>query len=131
VNDSKSIGSAVLLVNTGTPVEPRSAPVRAFLRRFLSDRRVIELPRVLWLPLLYGLVLPLRAPRSAHKYRQIWQPEGSPLLLNTSKLRAAIERELNALRGGLRVEQAFLYSPPYIRQTLEALRNAGVQRLMV
>jgi len=125
------LGRAVLLVNTGTPEAPRSGAVRAFLRRFLSDRRVIELPRVLWLPLLYGLVLPLRAPRSARKYRQIWQSEGSPLLLNTSKLRAALERELTALAGEVRVEQAFLYSPPYVGQTLEALRDAGVRRLIV
>src|ERR1700728_4450744 len=125
------IRPAVLLGHTGTPQAPRTSAVRSFLRRFLSDPRVIELPRALWLPLLYGLVLPLRAPRSARKYRQIWLPEGSPLLLNTSKLSAAIERELNALRGGMRVEQAFLYSPPYIRQSLEALRNAGARRLMV
>ena len=131
VNDSTSIGSAVIWSTPARRRNLRSAAVRAFLRRFLSDRRVIELPRALWLPLLYGLVLPLRAPRSARKYRQIWQPEGSPLLLNTSKLRAAIERELNALRGGMRVEQAFLYSPPYIRQSLEALRDAGARRLMV
>jgi ferrochelatase len=131
VNDSTPIGSAVLLVNTGTPQAPRTGPVRAFLRRFLSDPRVIELPRVLWLPLLYGLVLPLRAPRSAHKYRQIWQPEGAPLLLNTSKLRAALERELGSLRGSMQVEQAFLYSPPYVRQTLDRLRHAGVRRLLV
>jgi ferrochelatase len=124
-------GRAVLLVNTGTPQAPRSGAVRAFLRRFLSDPRVIELPRALWLPLLYGLVLPLRAPRSAHKYRQIWQSEGSPLLLNTSKLRAALERELSALAGAARVEQAFLYSPPYVGHTLEALREAGVRRLIV
>jgi ferrochelatase len=124
-------GRAVLLVNTGTPQAPRSGAVRAFLRRFLSDPRVIELPRALWLPLLYGLVLPLRAPRSAHKYRQIWQSEGSPLLLNTSKLRAALERELSALAGAARVEQAFLYSPPYVGHTLEALRDAGVRRLIV
>jgi protoporphyrin/coproporphyrin ferrochelatase len=131
VNESTPIGPAVLLVNTGTPVQPRTAAVRSFLRRFLSDPRVIELPRALWLPLLYGLVLPLRAPRSARKYRRIWQPEGSPLLLNTSKLRAALERELAALRGGMRVEQAFLYSPPSVAQSLEALRNAGVRRLIV
>jgi ferrochelatase len=131
VNASTPIGPAVLLVNTGTPVQPRTSAVRSFLRRFLSDPRVIELPRVLWLPLLYGLVLPLRAPRSARKYRQIWQPEGSPLLLNTSKLRAALERELGALRGAMRVEQAFLYSPPSVAQSLEALRNAGVRRLIV
>jgi protoporphyrin/coproporphyrin ferrochelatase len=131
VNESTPIGPAVLLVNTGTPVQPRTSAVRSFLRRFLSDPRVIELPRALWLPLLYGLVLPLRAPRSARKYRRIWQPEGSPLLLNTSKLRAALERELAALRGGMRVEQAFLYSPPSVAQSLEALRNAGVRRLIV
>jgi ferrochelatase len=125
------IGRAVLLVNTGTPEAPRTGAVRAFLRRFLSDPRVIELPRVVWLPLLYGLVLPLRAPRSARKYRQIWQSEGSPLLLNTSKLRAALERELTALAGEVRVEQAFLYSPPYVGDTLEALRDAGVRRLIV
>jgi ferrochelatase len=76
-------------------------------------------------------VLPLRAPRSARKYRQIWQSEGSPLLLNTSKLRAALERELTALAGEVRVEQAFLYSPPYVGDTLEALRDAGVRRLIV
>ena len=63
---------AVLLVNTGTPAQPRSGAVRSFLRPFLSDRRVIELPRLLWLPLLYGLVLPLRAPLSARKFRLIW-----------------------------------------------------------
>ena len=77
---------AALIVNTGTPQAPRSAAVRSFLRRFLSDPRVIELPRALWLPLLYGLVLPLRAPRSARKYREIWREQGSPLLLNTSRL---------------------------------------------
>src|ERR1700691_3412188 len=123
--------TAALIVNTGTPAAARSGAVRQFLRRFLSDPRVIELPRALWLPLLYGLVLPLRAPRSARKYRRIWQPEDAPLLLNTSKLRAALERELAALRGGMRVEQAFLYSPPSVAQSLEALRNAGVRRLIV
>jgi ferrochelatase len=124
-------GFGVLLVNTGTPEEPRTGAVRSFLRRFLSDPRVIELPRALWLPLLYGLVLPLRAPRSARKYRQIWQSAGSPLLLNTAKLRDALERELAALRGEVHVEQAFLYSPPYVRQSLEVLRDAGVRRLVV
>jgi ferrochelatase len=81
---------AALMVNTGTPEAARSGAVRHFLRRFLSDPRVIELPRVLWLPLLYGLILPLRAPRSARKYREIWREEGSPLLLNTSRLREAL-----------------------------------------
>lgn len=119
------------MVNTGTPDQPRSGAVRSFLRLFLADPRVIELPRALWLPLLYGLVLPLRAPRSARKYRQIWHPEGSPLLVNTSKLRAAIQQDLAAQRPGMQVEQAFLYSQPFVGQTLDALRAAGVRRLLV
>jgi ferrochelatase len=92
---------------------------------------VIELPRVLWLPLLYAIVLPIRSPRSAHKYQQIWQEEGSPLLVYTGKLREAVEREVHALRGHLRVEQAFLYSPPLVGATLDRLRDAGVRRLVV
>ena len=131
MNASTPSLSAVLLVNTGTPDQPRSGSVRSFLRLFLADPRVIELPRALWLPLLYGLVLPLRAPRSARKYRQIWHPEGSPLLVNTSKLRAAIQQDLAAQRPGMRVEQAFLYSLPFVGQTLDALRAAGVRRLLV
>jgi ferrochelatase len=122
---------AALIVNTGTPEAPRSAAVRGFLRRFLSDPRVIELPRALWLPLLYGLVLPLRAARSARRYREIWQEQGSPLLLNTSRLREALARELGNARGGLQVQQAFLYSPPYVSQALEQLRAAGIRRLLV
>jgi ferrochelatase len=123
--------TAALIVNTGTPVAARSGAVRQFLRRFLSDPRVIELPRALWLPLLYGLVLPLRSPRSASKYREIWLEQGSPLLLNTARLREALARELGNARAGIRVEQAFLYSPPFVGETLEALRAAGIRRLIV
>jgi ferrochelatase len=125
------VSTALLLVNTGTPTAPRTGAVRSFLRRFLSDPRVIELPRVLWLPLLYAVVLPVRAPRSAHKYRQIWHSEGSPLLLYTSKLCEAVRRELQGLRGQIRVEQAFLYSPPFVGPTIDALRGSGAQRLII
>jgi ferrochelatase len=135
VNDSSlnpgGVSPAVLLVNTGTPEAASTAAVRRFLRRFLSDPRVIELPRVLWLPLLYGLVLPVRSPRSAHKYQRIWRDEGSPLLVYTGQLREALEREIHALRGHVQVEQAFLYSAPFVGQTIRRLRDAGVRRLLV
>jgi ferrochelatase len=121
----------VLLVNTGTPAAPTSREVRRFLRRFLSDPRVIELPRVLWLPLLYGLILPLRAPRSARKYREIWQQQGSPLLLNTTQLRAGLARALLAGRAEVVVADAYLYTPPFIDQILEAWRAQRVRRLFV
>lgn len=122
---------ACLIVNTGTPEAPRAGAVASFLRRFLSDQRVVGLPPLFWLPLLYGLVLPLRAPRSAAKYRQIWREEGSPLLYHNTRLREALARELGNARGAFRVEQAFLYSPPFVLPTLERLRREGVRRLVV
>ena len=126
-----SATTAALIVNTGTPAAPRAADGFAFLRRFLSDRRVVGLPPLLWRPLLYGLVLPLRAPRSAAKYREIWREEGSPLLYHGTRLREALARELGNARGAFRVEQAFLYSQPAVGPTLERLRHEGVRRLIV
>ncbi len=122
---------AVLLVNTGTPQTPTSSGVRRFLRRFLSDPRVIELPRLLWLPLLYGLILPLRSPRSARKYREIWSEQGSPLLKYTGALALAVQRELADPAAGVSVADAYLYSAPGVQETLEAWRAQGVRRLIV
>ena len=136
--------SAILLVNTGTPAEPRSGAVRRYLARFLSDRRVVELPRALWLPLLYGLVLPLRAPRSAYRYRLIWKSEGSPLRVHSTEIRAALERALDgdsdagdaretdeAVIARTRVDLAFLYSEPLLGRVLDILRDARTERLLV
>jgi ferrochelatase len=121
----------VLLVNTGTPDAPTSRGVGRFLRRFLSDPRVIELPRLLWLPLLYGLILPLRSPRSARKYREIWQEQGSPLLLYTSRLRAAVEGALAAGGASAVVADAYLYTPPLVEDILAAWRAQGLRRMFV
>ncbi len=87
---------ASYLVNTGTPEAPQAREVRQFLARFLSDPRVVELPRFFWRPLLHGLVLPLRAPRSARKYRRIWMDDGSPLEVFSRRLRHAFEMELES-----------------------------------
>lgn len=131
-------GSAIVLVNIGTPAEPRSGALRRYLARFLSDPRVVELPRALWLPLLYGLVLPLRAPRSAHRYRLIWSSEGSPLRVHSAEIRTALERLLAAPSASVgaeaapaRVDLAFLYSEPLLERVLEVLREARVERLLV
>jgi ferrochelatase len=123
--------AAALIVNTGTPQAPNAGAVWSFLRRFLSDRRVVSLPPLLWRPLLYGLVLPLRSPRSATKYREIWRPEGSPLLFHGSRLREALTRELGNVRAAIRVQQAFLYSPPFVATSMERLRLDGIRRLIV
>src|ERR687898_2413177 len=84
----------VLLVNSGTPATPEPRDVRAFLRGLLSDPRVVELPRALWLPILYGFILPFRPGRVLRKYEKIWTPEGSPLVALSAQLRTELQRTL-------------------------------------
>ena len=85
VPNGQAATTGVLLCNLGTPDEPTPAAVRRYLRQFLSDPRVVEIPRAVWLPILYGLVLPFRSSKSAAKYATIWTPEGSPLKLWTER----------------------------------------------
>ena len=119
----------VVLVNTGTPAAPESGAVRRYLRRFLSDRRIIEAPRWFWLPLLNGLILPLRAPRSAAKYRSVWLDAGGPLKVYSDRLGVAIARELHAAVGAVPTEVAYLYSEPGVAAAFGALAAAGVRRI--
>jgi len=122
----------LLLTNVGTPDAPTPAAVRRYLREFLSDRRVVDLPRVLWWPLLYLFILPIRAPRSAHAYASIWTPEGSPLLSNTQRLAAAVETALRAkLPQPVHVAAGMGYGNPSMRMALATLRDHGCRRLLV
>lgn len=122
----------ILLVNSGTPEAATAAAVRRFLRRFLSDPRVVELPRALWLPLLYAVVLPLRPRRVARKYRRIWTETGSPLRDFSERLRAELNSALaRRLLAPLSVELGMLYSPPSVRDALARLRASGAQRILV
>ncbi len=122
----------ILLVNSGTPEAPEPAAVRAFLARFLADPRVVELPRALWLPLLYGVILPLRPARVARKYRRIWADSGSPLRELTMRLRAELAGVLaQRMLAPLQVEVGMLYSAPDVSAALERLRAGGAQRLLV
>jgi ferrochelatase len=121
----------LLLVNLGTPDAPTAGAVRRYLREFLSDPRVVQLPRIVWLPILYFLVLPFRPSKSARKYASIWKPEGSPL-------RIYHERQAQLLRGYLGqklgkqvpVVAAMRYGKPSIAAGLEELRQAGCDRLL-
>ena len=117
----------VLLANLGTPDAPERKPVARFLREFLSDPRVVDLPRILWLPLLYGVIVPLRAGKSAEAYREIWWEEGSPLLVLTQKLAAGLAKEL---ADCAEVEIGMRYGEPSIRAGLESLRERGVKQLV-
>jgi ferrochelatase len=120
--------AGVLIANLGTPDAPERKPVARFLREFLSDPRVVDLPRLLWLPLLNLVIIPLRAGRSAAAYREIWWPEGSPLLVLTERL---AERLAGVLDGRARVEIGMRYREPSIRKGLKQLRESGVDEVVV
>ncbi len=124
---------AVLLVNLGSPEGPDAASVARFLRRFLGDPRVVEIPRLLWWPLLNLLIAPLRARRSAVKYARIWWPEGSPL-------RVILSRQVSALQSvfdqrypqrTIRVAEAVSYGKPAIADALAALQQQGIEHIVV
>lgn len=123
--------TAVLYCNLGTPDEPTAAAVRRYLAQFLSDPRVVEIPRLLWLPLLHGLILPLRSARSAAKYARIWTPEGSPLLLWTDKQAKLLQGWLGGRGHRVKVRHAMRYGSPSIASQLDALKAEGVTRILV
>ncbi len=122
----------VLAVNLGTPDAPSYLAVQRYLREFLGDRRVINTSRLIWLPLLYGVILPLRPIRTAQKYRKIWLPEGSPLALYSRRLTAKIGAALHADLGDrVRVELAMTYGNPSIAAALERFAAQNVRKLLV
>ncbi|MEO5339100.1 MAG: ferrochelatase [Magnetococcus sp. MYC-9] len=122
--------TGLLFVQLGTPDEPTPAAVRRYLAEFLSDRRVVDWPRALWLPLLHGVILRRRPQRSAVLYQQIWRPDGlSPLLYYTQQQTQAVGRDL---RGeGIAVHCAMRYGNPGLGALLHALLKAGVERLLI
>ncbi len=120
--------TAILLANLGTPEAPRRSAVARFLREFLSDPRVVDLPRYLWLPLLYLVIIPLRAGRSTAAYRKIWWPEGSPLLVLTQRL---CEQMKSKLGSKAVIDIGMRYGEPSIRQALDQFHQSGTHRLVV
>jgi ferrochelatase len=124
--------TGVLVANLGTPDAPTIEAVRRFLAEFLSDRRVVDLPRALWLPLLYGVILRIRPQRSARAYREVWTESGSPLLVYTQALADALAPRLASLLSQpSMVAVGMTYGNPSIAAAIEKLRAGGVQRLLV
>ncbi|MGI4877095.1 MAG: ferrochelatase [Janthinobacterium lividum] len=120
----------VLLVNLGTPDTPETGPVRRYLAEFLSDRRVVELPPILWQPLLRGVVLLTRPKRTAANYAKIWDREAndSPLRVITMAQAASLSA---ALGGDVIVDWAMRYGTPSIPDRLQALKDAGCERILI
>ena len=122
----------VLLVNLGTPDAPTPGAVRRYLREFLSDPRVVTLPRLAWLPILYLLVLPFRPGRTAKKYAAIWTNEGSPLRVYHDRQAQLLRGSIGErLRANVPVFAAMRYGKPSVRDGLAALREKGCDRVVV
>ncbi|UXY14356.1 ferrochelatase [Chitiniphilus purpureus] len=122
----------VLLVNLGTPQAPTAAAVRPYLRQFLSDPRVVEIPALFWQPILRGLILPLRSGASARKYASIWGKDGSPLRHWTEKQAKLVKGRLGMRHGQtLRVAYAMRYGEPSIAAALDALCEQGCERILL
>lgn len=121
--------TAVLLLNLGTPSAPTPAAVRRYLAEFLGDPRVIDYPRWLWLPLLYGVILRLRPRRSARAYAKIWTDAGSPLLALSRAL--ADKLAVDCADAGIRVALAMRYGEPATSAVIERLLAEGMRRILV
>lgn len=125
---------AVVLMNLGTPAAPTAAAVRSYLREFLSDPRVVDLPRALWYPILYGPILTLRPRRLAHAYQVLWDQHGdSPLRLITQQQTAALAERLVQRDGedAPLVRYAMTYGQPALADVVAQLRDEGVQHTLV
>ena len=123
--------SAVLLCNLGTPDAPTAAALRRYLAEFLSDPRVVEIPKLLWWPILHGIILRLRPAKSARKYASIWTPEGSPLLVWTDRQAKMLRGYLGERGHDCVVRFAMRYGNPSIAKVLDELKAQHVDRILV
>ncbi len=123
--------TAVLLCNLGTPDAPTSSAVRRYLAEFLGDHRVVEIPRLIWMAILHGIILRVRPAKSAAKYATIWSDEGSPLKVWTEKQAHALQQLFAAPGEAVTVRYAMRYGNPSIASQLDALKAEGCTRILV
>ncbi|MEZ5536669.1 MAG: ferrochelatase [Thiolinea sp.] len=128
----KAESTGILLVNLGTPDAPDARSLRSYLREFLSDPRVVEIPRLIWYPILYGIILNKRPKESAKKYASVWGEDGSPLLAISQKQQQALQREMEIrFSGPVKIYLAMRYGNPSIKNTLLQMKQEGVRRILL
>ena len=123
--------TAVLFCNLGTPDAPTTAAVRQFLKEFLSDPRVVEIPHLLWMLILHGIILRVRPAQSAAKYAAVWKPEGSPLKIWTEKQALLLQGWLGQRGHRVKVYHAMRYGATSIAGQLDILKTQGVTRVLI
>ncbi|MFS1703519.1 ferrochelatase [Alteromonas sp. AMM-1] len=122
----------VLITNLGTPQAPTKAALKPYLKEFLSDPRVVEVPRLIWWFILNGIILNVRPKRSAEAYASVWSEHGSPLMVHTKAQATALAEECRKAFGdSVVVEYAMRYGEPSVSNTIDRMLNAGVRKLLV
>ena len=122
----------ILVVNLGTPDAPTPAAVRRYLAEFLSDSRVVEIPKLIWKLILHGIILRTRPAKSAKAYQKVWLEDGSPLMVTSSQLVDEMSKELaTRLDTDFKIELAMRYGQPSIDNGLKTLEAAGAERIIV
>ena len=123
--------TAIVLANLGTPDAPTPAAVKVYLKQFLSDPRIVEIPRLIWWVILNGIILPFRSRQSAEKYSSIWTEQGSPLKVHTERQAALLQSALAARGHDVRVTYAMRYGNPGVPKVLDELKAEGCDRILV
>ncbi len=132
VTTEQPITTGVLLTNLGSPEQPTSLSLRNYLREFLSDPRVVEVPRLLWWLILHGIILRFRPAKSAKLYQSIWTDQGAPLIVISNKQKQAIAKKLSQRYGdNITVELAMRYGKPSISQALQKFQQQGVSNIVI
>ncbi len=123
--------TAILLVNLGTPDAPTASALRRYLGEFLSDPRVVEIPKPVWWLILNGIILPIRSSKSAAKYASVWTERGSPLQSGTADLTQAVAAELARLGHHVQVRYAMRYGNPSVASVLDEMAKQNVTRILL
>ena len=131
-HEKKNNTTGILVTNLGTPDEPETAPVRRYLREFLSDPRVVEIPKIVWMLILHGIILRVRPAKSARLYKSIWTEAGSPLMAISKRQRDRLEQALRAAgHEDFVLKLAMRYGSPSISSKLREFQQAGIHRIVV
>ena len=127
----QTVKTGVLIANLGTPEAPTAKALRVYLAEFLSDTRVVEIPRLIWLCILHGIILRTRPAKSAKLYESVWTEDGSPLLVISKQQRDKLQAVINDKHDNVPVVLGMRYGNPSVAQGLQELRDKGVRRIIV
>ena len=121
----------VLLVNLGTPDSPTTSAVRRYLSEFLSDPRIVEIPKIAWWFILNIIILNIRPKKSRNLYKKIWSKDGSPLLVISNKIKDKLKESKKITKNNLMIDLAMRYGNPSIQTALKNFRDSNVSKLVI